>query len=169
MPVDIVAKNSILSADAAQRKIRRMAFQVAEQNAGEKELLVLGIEGNGVVLAGQLLQALTGIAPFAVTSGKILVNKKAPQDARLETVVPLDGKVVLVVDDVSNSGKTLLYALRPLLAYDPRAIQTLVLVERSHKQFAVQPDFVGLSVSTTLQEHISVETDGQLVTGAWLH
>ncbi|GAA4329367.1 phosphoribosyltransferase family protein [Flaviaesturariibacter amylovorans] len=169
MPTDIVAKNSILSADAAQRKIRRMAFQVAEQNAGERELLVLGIEGNGTVLAGQLRAALQGIAPFTLTSATILVNKRAPQDARLDREIGLDDKAILVVDDVANSGKTLLYALRPLLAHNPRTIQTLVLVERSHKQFAVQPDYVGLSVSTTLQEHITVETDCDRISGAWLH
>ena len=79
------------------------------------------------------------------------------------------GQVIIVVDDVSNTGKTLLYAFKPFLQYQPKKIQTLVLVERSHKLFAVQPDYVGLSVATTLQEHISVETKDDEITGAWLH
>jgi pyrimidine operon attenuation protein/uracil phosphoribosyltransferase len=70
---------------------------------------------------------------------------------------------------VANSGRTLLYALKPFLNFNPRKIETLVLVERSHKKFPVFSDFVGLSLSTTLQEHITVETDGNTITGAWLH
>jgi pyrimidine operon attenuation protein / uracil phosphoribosyltransferase len=77
-------------------------------------------------------------------------------------------KVVILVDDVANSGKTLTYALKPFLEFHPKKIQTLVLVERSHKVFPVQPDYVGLSVGTTLQEHIYVEVDGDEVKGAWL-
>ncbi|RYE84769.1 MAG: hypothetical protein EOO65_01680 [Methanosarcinales archaeon] len=116
-----------------------------------------------------MLQELTAIAAFPVRTGTLLVNKKAPLDARLQESLSLNNCVVLIVDDVSNTGKTLLYALRPLLEQYPKKIQTLVLVERSHKLFAVQPDFVGLSVSTTLQEHISVETADGKISGAFLH
>ncbi|TCZ73849.1 phosphoribosyltransferase family protein [Flaviaesturariibacter aridisoli] len=169
MAADIAAKNSILSADAATRRIRRMAFEVAEQHVDAESLVLLGIEGNGTIVATQLAQELATILPVPVTTGTVRINKKAPLDARLDPAIPLEGRVVLLVDDVSNTGKTLLYALRPLLEFQPRAIRTLVLVERAHKLFAVQPDFVGLSVSTTLQEHITVETDGQTITGAFLH
>ncbi|TCJ19263.1 phosphoribosyltransferase [Flaviaesturariibacter flavus] len=169
MGPDIVAKNSILDADAARRRIRRMAYEVAEQNTGETGIVILGIEGNGEVVAGQLRQELSSIFTVPVSTGIVRINKKAPLDARIDGATGIDGKVILVVDDVSNTGKTLLYALKPLLSFQPKKIQTLVLVERSHKLFAVQPDFVGLSVSTTLQEHITVETDGTIVTGAFLH
>jgi pyrimidine operon attenuation protein/uracil phosphoribosyltransferase len=73
------------------------------------------------------------------------------------------------VDDVSNTGKTLLYALKPFLSAQPKKIQTLVLVERSHKLFSIQPDYVGLSINTTLQEHISVQVSEGEIEGAWLH
>jgi len=169
MPADIGLKNSILSADAAQRRIRRMAFQIAEQNTGEQELLVLGVEGNGSILALQIAEELRTIGLRGVQTGIITLNKRSPQDARIEGSFAIDDRVVLVVDDVSNTGRTLLYALQPLLSFLPRKIQTLVLVERAHKLFAVQPDFVGLTVSTTLQEHITVETDGGRITGAFLH
>jgi pyrimidine operon attenuation protein/uracil phosphoribosyltransferase len=80
----------------------------------------------------------------------------------------VDGKVVILVDDVANSGKTLLYALKPFLSFHPRKIQTLVLVERTHKMFPVNSDYVGLSVATTLQENIIVEVSNGEVTGAWM-
>ena len=80
----------------------------------------------------------------------------------------LNGKVVILVDDVSNSGRTLTYALKPFLQSHPKKIQTLVLVERRHTAFPVQPDYVGLSVATTLQEHIYVEVEGDDVVGAWM-
>jgi pyrimidine operon attenuation protein/uracil phosphoribosyltransferase len=169
MAPDIVAKNSILDAAAALRRIRRMAYEVAEQNTGESGLVILGIEGNGTVVAAQLIRELQAIVRMPIQTGTIVINKKAPLDARIEPGFDAGGKVVLLVDDVSNTGKTLLYALKPLLDFQPKKIQTLVLVERSHKLFAVQPDFVGLSVSTTLQEHISVETKEGAVSGAYLH
>jgi pyrimidine operon attenuation protein/uracil phosphoribosyltransferase len=169
MAPDIVAKNSILDADAAQRRIRRMAYEIAEQNTGENGIVVLGIEGNGVVVARQLIRELQPILNIPIEQGTIRIDKKSPLNAGLDIALLAESKVIVVVDDVSNTGKTLLYALKPLLEFQPKKIQTLVLVERSHKLFAVQPDFVGLSVSTTLQEHISVETNGEIVTGAFLH
>ena len=79
-----------------------------------------------------------------------------------------NGQVVIIVDDVVNSGKTLLYSVKPFLEFQPKKIQTLVLVERSHNNFPVHPDYIGLSLSTTLLEHIFVEVQGDEVTGAYL-
>jgi pyrimidine operon attenuation protein/uracil phosphoribosyltransferase len=169
MTPDIVTKNSILSESIAARKIRRMAFEIAENNASENALVIVGIEGNGEVVAQSLIRELRAILPLPIQTAAIRLNKKLPLDATLSQNMALNDAVLIVVDDVSNTGRTLLYALKPLLAFSPKKIQTVVLVERSHKLFAVQPDYVGLSVSTTLQEHISVETDGEKVTGAWLH
>ncbi|MFX8624421.1 phosphoribosyltransferase family protein, partial [Acinetobacter baumannii] len=78
-------------------------------------------------------------------------------------------KNVLIVDDVANSGKTLLYALKPLLSFHPKRIQTLVLVERMHKLFPVKPDYVGLSVATTLQDMIIVEVANNEINGAYIN
>ncbi len=86
----------------------------------------------------------------------------------LSEKINLDGLHVVVIDDVTNSGRTLLYALKPLLEFHPKSIQTLVMVERMHKLFPVNPDYVGLSVATTLQEHIQVEVEGDVVTGAYI-
>lgn len=146
-----------------------MALQVAESNTEEGSIIVAGIAGNGAVLAQKLVAELRQVSALEVQYLSIRLNKKEPTNASLEQDMDFTGKVILVVDDVANSGRTLLYALKPFLSYLPKKIQTLVLVERSHKLFAVQPDYVGLSVATTLQEHITVETEGEQITGAWLH
>ena len=96
------------------------------------------------------------------------LHKKKPAQIMLSEPFDFNDKVIIVVDDVSNSGKTMLYALKPFLDSHPKKIQTLVLVERTHKAFPVLSDYVGLSVATTLQEHIIVEVSGDHVTGAYL-
>lgn len=169
MNTDIVSRNCILTAEAAKRSLRRMAFEVAESNTEETSIVVAGINGNGVVVASNLVDELKKIINIQVEFAIIRLNKKKPMEVSIEGADDVTNKVVLVVDDVANSGKTLLYALKPLLNFYPKKIQTLVLVERSHKIFPVFSDFVGLSLSTTLKEHITVETDGSMVTSAWLH
>lgn len=164
-----VQKNCILSAESIKRKLKRMALEIAEQNAEEKELIIAGINGNGEVLAKALVDELKQVVAANINTVIIQLNKKQPLDAKLSTSLDVNEKVVIIVDDVSNTGKTLLYGLKPFINNLPKKIQTAVLVERSHKLFAVQPDYVGLSIATTLQEHITVETVGNDITGAWLH
>jgi pyrimidine operon attenuation protein/uracil phosphoribosyltransferase len=90
-------------------------------------------------------------------------------ETSLDKEIDFDDRTIIVVDDVANSGRILLYALKHFLLYQPKSIQTLVLIERSHKLFPIQTDYVGLSIATTLQEHITVKTEGDKITGAWLH
>jgi len=168
MPTDIHGKNCILTADRAKRMIRRMALQIAEHNWDEKEIIIAGITGNGSVVAEKIITELNELSFISVKKNTISLNKKEPLNAGLDSHQDFNNKIIVVVDDVSNTGKTLLYSLKPFLTFVPKKIQTLVLVERSHKLFAVQPDYVGLSVATTLQEHISVEVEGDEILGAWL-
>jgi len=162
-------KNLVLDAELIRRKIKRMALEVAEQNWEEKELVIAGIAGNGEVVAKALIKELDRLSVFKISFITIQLNKKDPLQVSLNTSSGFSNKVVLIVDDVANTGKTMLYALKPFLENYPKKIQTLVLVERSHKQFPVQTDFAGLSIATTLQEHIAVETEGENITGAWLY
>lgn len=162
-------RNCILEKQAVGRKLRRMALEVAEQNADVEELLIAGIEGNGVVVARNLIRELTQIRPFRITYVTIRLNKKEPGEISIDGRLEARGKVVILVDDVANSGRTLFYALKPFLDQHPAKVQTLVLVERSHKLFPIQTDYFGLSVSTTLQEHIMVETEEDEISGAWLY
>ena len=164
-----VATNSILSAEDITRKIRRMAFEVAERNADCDSLVVAGVAGNGVVVANAVIKELQQINECPIEFLTISINKDNPLETSLDKELDFDNRTIIVVDDVANSGRILLYALKHFLLYQPKSIQTLVLIERSHKLFPIQSDYVGLSLATTLQEHITVKTEGHKITGAWLH
>ena len=162
-------RNYILDAATASRKLQRMAYEIAEQNLeGSNELILAGIKDNGVVLAKIIAGYLKEIYKGSVRFISIELDKRHPKDIRLSEALPFDDAVIILVDDVTNSGKTLLYALKPFLAFHPKKIQTLTLIERSHKVYPVKSDYVGVSLATTLQEHIFVEVDGERVTGAYL-
>jgi len=162
-------KNAVLDAATIDRKLRRMALQIAEQNIEEHQLVLAGVAGNGEVVAACLIAELKKIASFTIIYTTVHLNKKDPLTPTLDPVPDTKDCVVIVVDDVADTGRTLLYALKPFLDGHPRKIQTAVLVERSHKLFPVQTDYTGLSITTTLQEHIAVETDGERITGAWIY
>jgi len=162
-------KNCILNRQAIDQKMKRMALEVAEQNLDETELIIAGINGNGEIVAKKLATELMKIHPFKIQTTTIQLNKKNPLEVSLAHSLQLDNKSIIVVDDVANTGRIMLYALKPFLHSYPKKIQTLVLVERSHKLFPIQNDYTGLSITTTLQEHIAVETAQDEITGAWLY
>ena len=163
-------KNYILTQEVAEKKLRRMAYEILENNAGEQQLILAGIRDNGSVIARTIRQHLQEITGDRLSTRLISISldKKQPGPVTLSESLAFDDQVIIIIDDVTMSGKTLLYAMKPFLDFHPRKIESLVLVERSHKAFPVQPDYVGLSLSTTLQEHIYVEVDGDTVKGAWL-
>lgn len=163
-------KNYILTQEVAEKKMRRMAYELLENNSGEEELILAGIRESGSVIARNIQRHLKEIAGDRLATRLITItlDKKDPGPVTLSGSLLFDNKVIIVIDDVANSGRTLLYAMKPFLDFHPRKIECLVLVERSHKAFPIQPDYTGLSLSTTLQEHIYVEVEGDLVRGAWL-
>jgi pyrimidine operon attenuation protein/uracil phosphoribosyltransferase len=161
-------KNYILSREVAEKKMRRMALEIMENNQGEKEIILAGIKESGTVVAKCIQRMLAEFSPVKTGIIEISLDKREPKKITLDKKIDFNDKVIIVIDDVANSGRTLLYALKPFLEFHPKKIQSLVLVERSHNSFPVRPDYVGLSVSTTLQEHIIVEVDGKNVTGAYL-
>jgi pyrimidine operon attenuation protein / uracil phosphoribosyltransferase len=161
-------KNYILSADVAEKKLRRMAYEILENNIGESHVILAGIRQNGYVMARKLMALLKEISDKSIQLIGLSLDKKHPSTIAIDTLVDFNDKVVIIVDDVTNSGKTLLYALKPFLQHYPKKIQILVMVERSYKKYPVQADYVGLSLSTTLQEHIYVEVEGDRITGAYL-
>jgi pyrimidine operon attenuation protein/uracil phosphoribosyltransferase len=161
-------KNYILNSEVAKRKLRRMAFEIAENNADAESLIIAGINGNGEVIAKTIIKELKQIINIPVQFLLIIINKKQVLEVAVDQKVDFNNKIVIMVDDVANTGKTMLFSLKPFLESTPKKIQTLVLVERSHKQFPAQIDYVGLSISTTLQEQIIVEVNGEQITGAYL-
>jgi pyrimidine operon attenuation protein / uracil phosphoribosyltransferase len=166
----MMEKKYILDETGVAMKIRRMAYEILENNPAEQHLVIIGILHHGIVIARQLASVLHEIAPEVqfelLTLG---MNKDRPSDIEINQEIDFNNRVIILVDDVTNSGKTLLYALKPLLDFYPKKIQTLVLVERSHKIYPIHPDYVGISLATTLQEHIVVETEGSTVKGAYLN
>jgi len=164
----VVQKKYILSKEVIEKKLRRMAFEILENNIDEKEIIFAGIRESGSVVAKVIQQMLAEISSIKTELITITLDKNEPTDVSLSRSIDFDGKVIILIDDVSNSGKTLLYALKPFIEFHPKKIQTLVLVERTHTSFPVRPDYVGLSIATTLQEHIFVEVKAEVVVGAYL-
>lgn len=152
----------ILNQEAIQQKTRRIAYQIVENNYDEKEMVVIGILPNGFEYAEMLKKEIKSISDIKVTLYALTINKKKPLGNPITIdldKISLDNKTILLVDDVANTGKTMYYALKPIMEFSPKKVQIAVLVDRQHKLFPVSSDFVGLSLSTTMQEHISVVFD----------
>lgn len=161
-------KKYILTGPQASMKLRRMAFEILENNPGEEHLILVGIRDSGYTVARRLQALLADISPLRVTLVSLTIDKRRPAATLLEPDTPVDGEVVILVDDVANSGRTLLYALKPFLDRYPRKIQTLVLVERSHKTYPIHPDYVGHRLATTLSDNVVVEVQDGEILGAYL-
>ena len=148
-------------ADIAQ-KTRRMAYQIVEDNYDEKEIIIIGIQTGGYEYAKLLKKEIEAISEISTKFLSLTMDKADPLSHPItidNDKLSLDKKVILLVDDVANTGKTMYYALKPIMAYAPKKVQVAVLVDRQHKLFPISTDFVGLSLSTTMQEHIRVELD----------
>ncbi|WP_379084647.1 phosphoribosyltransferase family protein [Pedobacter sp. UC225_65] len=156
-------ENQVLILDQKQiaQKINRIAYQILEDNLDEKEIVLAGIWDRGYKLALRLSAVLKEIASFKVTLLRIDLEK---QNSKLVSKTDLEesewrNKVIILVDDVLNSGKTLAYGLGVFLDTPHKKIRTVVLVDRSHKIFPIATDFVGLELSTILKEHVDVVMD----------
>ncbi|MEO6917230.1 MAG: phosphoribosyltransferase family protein [Chitinophagaceae bacterium] len=162
-------RNYFLTAAAAEKKLQRMAFEIAEQNTEENtDLIFAGIKDNGVVLAHIIADYLKEFFPGKIRVIEVNLNKREPDEIEISEKIDFTNAVIILIDDVTNTGKTLLYALKPFIKFQPKKIQTLTLVERSHKMFPVSSDYVGISLATTLQDHIFVEVEGGRVSGAYM-
>lgn len=153
-------KIKILDSQQIDQKLNRMAYQVYETNFKEKELLIVGIEGNGYKVAQRIVAILETISNIKIKIGKIKLDKEKPWllDPSIDFVEKdYENKSIILVDDVLNSGKTLMYAVKLFLNKPVKQLNTLILVDRSHTRFPVKADFVGLSLSTTLQERIDTD------------
>lgn len=163
-----MAKNYILDEGTAARKLQRMAYEILENNLDEEEVILAGIRDSGSVIARNIQQLLKQISNLKTDIIDISLDKKNPGEIELSQSMNFDNKVIVMVDDVANSGKTMLYAMKPFLAFHPKKIQTLALVDRTHKTYPVKTDYIGLSVATTLQEHIFVDVEDNTIKGAYL-
>ena len=150
-------KTEILNTLQIEQKLNRLAYEIYEHTINEKEIMLAAIDGNGYLVAKKLQNLLKKVASYKIKLGKISLEKKNPlaQKPIIDfTYKDYKNKTVILVDDVLNSGKTLIYAVQLFLDQPIKKLHTIVLVDRSHTQYPVKADFVGLSLSTTLQEHI---------------
>ena len=164
-----MSQTLILTKEAAERKMERIALEIAEELYDDSdELIIIGIAGSGMVIAEKIFKLVSKLVTLQVRIISCSLSKKRPDLISYSEEIDFTNKNVLLVDDVTNSGRTLLYALKPLLHYQPKRIQTMSLVERMHKSYPVKIDYIGLSIATTLQDHIQVEVEDGEVTGAYI-
>ncbi len=152
-------KQEILSNLQIEQKINRLAHQILENTFEENSIFIGGIDGNGSILADLLANILKSNSAQDIISFKIEMNKQQPLDEEIRMSLDptiLNDKCVILVDDVLNSGKTMQYALSKIIEQPVKMVKTVALVDRMHHRYPIKADFVGLCLSTTLKEHISI-------------
>ncbi len=150
----------VLDHERVQRKLERIAVQLHEENHEEKAIVLVGIAPRGARLAQRLADLIAEGSGPRIELVELRLDKHRPLEAPVELGVPLDrlkDRVVVLVDDVLMSGRTLMYAVAHLVRVPLKKLTTVVLVDRRHRSFPIRADIVGLTLSTTMQEHISVE------------
>lgn len=156
-----MGKTLVLNKQQLEQKIDRLAWQIYEQNYKEKEIIIAGIANRGVLISKRIAKKLTEISTIKLKLATIKLDKDNPYNHIDVDITEKEykGKVLILVDDVLNSGKTLMYGAHYFLSVPLKKLSTIVLVDRNHNRFPIKADFVGLSLSTTLKEHVSVELE----------
>ena len=151
----------LLDQQQINQKVKRLAIEILENNYTETEIFLVGINNNGYEFAKLLKTALRKKnAEISVNLGRIQLNPADPSNNDIKSSIPLtdfNEKVVIIVDDVANTGRTLFYACKPLMEVLPSKIEVAVLVDRTHKTFPIKVDYMGISLATTLQDNIAVK------------
>lgn len=164
--------NLILSKKQTLQKIKRIAFEIYENNFTEEEIILAGVYDKGYTFARMLHEELQIISPIRSKLVKVSLDKSSPLQGLIEldcSVDSLQNKCVVLTDDVLNTGRTLAYSLKPFLNIEIKKLQTAILVDRNHKLFPISADYVGYALSTTLHEHIEVILDSEDALGVYLH
>ncbi|WP_417359382.1 phosphoribosyltransferase family protein [Galbibacter sp.] len=151
-------ENKILSHQEIQHKIKRIAYQIYETYVDEDEIVIAGIASSGLELAKKIDESFSEISDIKTTFCEVTIDKTNPLNPIITSLdkSAYENKCVILVDDVLNSGSTLIYAVRHFLDVPLKKLKTVVLVDRNHKKFPVKADFKGISLSTSLQEHVDV-------------
>ncbi len=151
--------NRILEHNKIQHKIKRMAYQIYEANVEENEIIIAGIAGGGELFAKEIAKVLQEITSATIVFCQVNMDKSNPLTSGVTTSLPAkayENKSVVLVDDVLNSGTTLIYGVHHFLKTPLKQLKTAVLVNRNHKKYPVKADYKGISLSTSLHEHIRV-------------
>ena len=153
----------LLTEEEVQKKIHRISCQVAEQYFETSQLLFLGVGERGYLLAELLKTAIQNISAHTIHTHLVKIQRSPtglPIGATFSSDVLCKDKNVLLVDDVLNTGRTLAYSLATILLQHPKSVQTVLLIERSHKLFPIEANYVGTPLSTTLADYIQVQLSG---------
>jgi pyrimidine operon attenuation protein/uracil phosphoribosyltransferase len=164
--------NQLLNKTQTLQKIRRIAYQVYEQNFEESSIIIAGINGEGYTFAEILVHELRQISEIDVHIARVSFDKKAIEQPEINIESEVDtfrNKNIVLCDDVMNTGKTLAFSLRPFLNIPIKKLQVAVIVDRNHPNFPMAADYVGYSLSTTLNEHIQVVLSDKEKTGVYIY
>ena len=158
-------KKKILNNLQIKKKIKRISLQIIESNNSEEEIIIAGIEKNGFIISKKISDEIENNSDIKVKLCKIIIDKKNPRKKISTSLILEDyhNKSMVLIDDVLNSGSTLIYAVRHFLDTDIKKIKTAVLVDRNHKKFPIKADFKGLSLSTSIQNHVEVVFDKEII------
>lgn len=156
-----MSENRILNHQEIEHKIKRIAYQIYETFVGEETIIIAGIASNGFIFANKISQALESISDIKVTLCEVTIDKQNPSQPILTSISKEEytNKGLVLVDDVLNSGTTLVYGVKHFLDVPLRKFKTAVLVDRNHKKYPVKADFKGISLSTSSLEHVQVVFD----------
>ena len=166
---EYMKEKKILDKEQIQEKIKRISYEIYEENFDDKSILICGIEKNGSIIAKRIIKELESICDIEIEFMSINLNKRKP----LNTVEikssknNIKNKSIILIDDVSNTGKTLIYVIKELIKFEPKKINTAVLVNRDHTLFPIKINFIGLSLSTSIKSHIEVNLGNKDI-GAYL-
>jgi pyrimidine operon attenuation protein / uracil phosphoribosyltransferase len=152
-------KTLVLTDQQINQKIKRMAFEIFENNFNEKSIILAGIDGQGFSLATVLGKELSAISGLEIIIVKISLDKSLPQQSEVKVegeIKNFKRKCILLVDDVLNTGRTLGFAMKPFFEAGVKKIEVAVLVNRSHTLFPIMPTYTGYELATTLSDHVEV-------------
>lgn len=167
-----MSAKQVLDGPALLQKIRRISFQIFENNFEENEIIIAGIVGQGFALAEMICRHMHEISSIQATAVAIQLNKEVPYESPVKfdtDLTVLENKVIIVVDDVLNTGRTFSYSLAPFLSIPVKKLQVAVLVDRNYRKFPIAADYIGYELSTTLAEHVEVIISDPQKCGVYLH
>ena len=153
--------NRILSPNDVTNTVKRIAYQIHETNLEENSIIIAGVLKNGLTFANKIVKELKKISSAKIELIEIKIDKKNPLNGIVtsENQKKFTDKVIVVIDDVLNTGKTLIHAVNYFLPIGAKRLQTAVLVNRNHKTYPIKADFKGISLSTSIKEHVNVVFD----------
>ena len=153
-------RDLVMTHDNVVRKLDRMARELLEVHYQESTLVLVGVAGQGQALCEALSSRLTSLSDLEVVTGPLTMHRDLPLAHEMHCDVDMtawNDKIVILVDDVLNSGRTLIHAVRFVLEGHPREVHTAVLVDRKHRSFPIRADYCGLTLSTHHNENIAVD------------